>query len=446
MKKKIHWRKYFILAIWRIKGLKTYKLYKEMLIEEFMPYSEITHLQNLRLQSLVQHCYNNVPYYKSIFVQANLSPYEIQTAEDLNKIPILKKDDIRQNYELLMAANYSKRKLRKINTSGSTGKPFTFYDDQKERNEYITAGLWRIYKRCGWCPGERIASIWGYNEKRGKKSLGNSIKNFLMGVTYLNAWKSNFEDFEQWYLILKRHNVKIIECYASTGSRFAKWMLDNGKKLPNIKGIYATSEVLFDWQKEILEKAFNCNVFNLYGCGEVLHIGCSCEQGNIHINSDMVIVEIGPPDSNNNTPVILTGLKNKAMPFLRYINGDSLKITHTKCSCGRETPIIALSIARLSDVFKFKNGKVFPSLYFILRLYKQGFDGVELFQFLQDKIDHIELRIQKNDRFDNGTLCLLYDVINEIESHIEYQAKLELVFVNGFNESLKHFYAKSKVN
>ena len=137
----------------------------------------------------------------------------------------------------------------------------------------------------------------------------------------------------------------------------------------------------------------------MYGCGEAIHLACSCEKGKMHLIPDMSIVEEGPPNIDGQTPLIVTGLINHTMPFLRYQNGDSGSLTDEKCTCGLNTPLMELKVSRLSDVFTFSNGKKYPSLYFVLRLYKKGFDGVELFQFQQDKIDHIFLRIVKNNRF-----------------------------------------------
>ena len=101
----------------------------------------------------------------------------------------------------------------------------------------------------------------------------------------------------------------------------------------------------------------------------------------------------------------------------------------------------------MSDVFKFLDGKKYPSLYFVLRLYKKGFDSVELFQFHQDKIDHIFLRIVKNKSFSQETHDNILEIINEIKEHINYQANVELIYQNYIEQSSssKHYYAKSDI-
>lgn len=444
----MHWREVFIRSIWWVRREKTYLKYKELLIEEKLSSIEIEALQNKRIKEFVKYCYDYVPYYKKLFDENNIDPSEIQCVNDLQKIPVLTKDIARENGEMLISKKYKDYNLKKINTSGSTGKPFTLYDLEKNRNEVLLSNLWSFYRRCGWKPGERIATIWGASKNNNDTTIAKRIKNFLMGVTYLNAWEANDENFMEWFFKLEQQSVKVLVCYASVGARFAKWMLDNNKRLTSIKGVYTTSEILLEKQQEEIEEAFKCKVYNLYGCGEVLAIACSCQNGKIHINSTKNIVELIGTNSNNSGNVVLTGFQNKIMPFLRYVNGDFISMNmNGDCECGRQSGSLGITIARSSDLFKFKNGKVYASLYFILRLYKQGFEGIELFQFHQKDYETINLKILKNSKFNEETFKLLNDLSNEIEAHIHYQAKVNIMFVEkvDFGEGLKHFYAKSDV-
>jgi len=439
----MHWRSYFIRFIWFCKGEQSYKKFKQLKKEELLPRNKIEELQLSRLKEFVEHCYRNVPYYTELFNSINLKPEDIKSIEDLKKIPVLTKQIARENSDKLIDVNSLNKKKAKIRTSGSTGTPFTIYDIRKERNEVLTANLWTFYSRCGWVPGERIATIWGQKHKQNGFLI--KIKNFFMGVSYFNAWESNEENFEIWHRQLIRTSTKLLVCYSSVGARFAKWMIENNKKTPLLKGVYTTSEILLDKQREEIQLAFGCNVYDLYGCGEVLAIGCSCSKQKIHINETLNVVEVGESIDNKSAPVILTGFQNRTMPFLRYMNGDSINISEANCKCERESKIMGLSIARVSDTFKFKSGKVVPSLYFILRLYQDGFDGVELFQFHQTELDKIDLKIMKNTKYDKFTLSALNNVINEIEKHLDFEVSVNLMFVEreGFGSSLKHLYAKS---
>ena len=439
---------YLSLAGWRIvKGLRPARLYRELMEREFWSATQWKSFQDELIRDFVKHCYENVPFYRERFDSIKLRPDDIRTSEDITKIPVLTKDDVRANEEKLIARNYNKNDLSCGHTTGSTGKPLTFYGC-RERSEYIIAGIWRIYRRCGWQPGEPTASIWGFSGAHIKMPFWKKfMRDLSSGTTHLNAWQANNDDFSQWYRLLQKRKPTVLVCYGSSGSRFARWLLDNNETFP-LKGVYCTSEKLYDWQRHIMGKAFGCRVYDLYGCGEAIHLACSCPEGNMHTNPDISLIQTGEPDELERRPFYVTGLRNWAMPFLRYENGDSGDFKGGQCKCQRQSPMIELTVSRISDVFKFANGKKFPSLYFVLRLYKPGFEGIELFQFHQDKIDHIGLKVVKNRKFTEDTQGNLDAAVAEIEEHIDNQASVELIFCDSIeqpSENSKHYYAKSDV-
>ncbi|MCD8411715.1 phenylacetate--CoA ligase family protein [Tenacibaculum finnmarkense] len=439
--------KWLLKLNFKIKGLNAFKRYDELLDNEKLNSEELIILQNKKIEEFVKYCYDNVPYYKELFDDNQINPADIKTKFDLKKIPLLTKEIIRNNSEKLISNKFKIDELTKTNTSGSTGKPVSLYSGDNRKINLI-AGLWRIYSRSGWKPGENIAYLWGFKGGENvNKKFSQTLKERIAGATYLSAWKSNDDDFKNWYKEIKKNKSTIIVCYASTGSRFAKWLIDNDLKLSKIKGIYCTSEKLYEYQKVLIRKAFDCNVYNLYGCGEVNHIACTCNEGSMHINPDMVVVELGDINDNGDTPFVLTGFTNRAMPFLRYVNGDAGSLIDKTCSCGLKTPLMDLSVSRLSDIFTFNDGKKYPSLYFILQLYCDGLEGIELFQFHQDKIDHIFLYIVKNNMFNENTELKMLNIVKEIEKHINNKATVTIEYKDYIAQSIssKHYYAKSDV-
>ena len=437
-------RKFLIILAWRLKGLNVYNLFLKLKEKETYSEQEWKNHQNKLFLDFVEFCYNKSQYYKELFDSINLKLDDIKSIDDIKLIPILTKDIVRNNLDkLVVKENFNKKNI--VHTTGSTGSPLTYYGSSY-RSENIVAGLWRYYARCGWVPGDQVASIWGF-KNHNNSGLKSKLRDYFSGITHFNAWKANDSDFQNWFDSIKEKNVRIIMCYGSSGSRFANWLLTNNKTYKGLKGVFSTSEKLYDYQKKIMEDAFLCPVFDMYGCGEVTHLACSCKKGNMHLNPDMSIVEEGELNENQQTPLIVTGFSNLTIPFLRYQNGDSGFLSDKKCDCGINTPLMELKVSRLSDVFKFSDGKKYPSLYFVLRLYKKGFDGVELFQFHQDKIDHIFLRIVKNKRFSQETHDNILEIINEIKEHINYKANVELIYQNYIEQSSssKHYYAKSDI-
>ncbi|MCH8853182.1 MAG: phenylacetate--CoA ligase family protein, partial [Planctomycetes bacterium] len=423
------------------------RLFEELAARDFWNAQQWRDYQADLLKRFVRHCYDNVPFYRDRFAARSLSPDDIQAPEDLLKLPVLTKEEVREQREGMLATNFPRRKLTRGHTTGSTGVPLTFWGD-RTRSEHIVAGLWRSYCRCGWEPGERIASIWGFrdSEKAGP-GWKRRARDFFSATTHLDAFDANDAEFATWFRLLKKQKPTVLVCYASSGSRFARWLIHRRETLPCIKGVFCTSERLYEYQSNLLAEAFQCKVFDLYGGAEAIHIACTCDSAAMHINPDMAVVENGEANEHGQRPLIVTGLRNWAMPFLRYANGDSACLTDGVCPCGRQSPLMELQITRLSDVFRFGDGKEYPSLYFVLRLYRAGFDGVELFQYHQDRPDHIYLRIVKNSDFTEETQARLHAVKEEIESHIGHQARLEIEYVAhiAHSSSGKHSYACSDV-
>lgn len=440
-------RKLILTLLWKFKRIPTSNVFEEMYAREHFSKMEWDSYQNEQLHSLILHCYKNVPYYKELFDSLQIKPNDIQSKEDLVKIPILTKEIVRKNVDKLIATNIPKSSIKHANTSGSTGTPLKIFYG-KNRTAYLTASIWRILSRSGWKPVEQVVYIWGFDAKSGiVNKLINKFREFVSGSIYLSAWNANEADFKLWFNEITKSNAKVIVCYASAGSRFAQWMLDNNLTIEGIKGVYCSSEKLYDAQKEVIEKAFNTLVYNFYGCREINGVACTCKNNVMHIYPDVAIVEEGEPNSNGDKPLILTGLRNLTMPLIRYENGDCGSIDNSVCDCGMGTDSISLDVARLSDVFTFKSGKKFPSLYFILRIYKDGFDGVELFQFHQTKFDLINFYIVKNSKFNNDTELSISRAVEEIYQMINGEASIKVLYTDYIEQSSssKHYYAKSDI-
>jgi len=101
-----------------------------------------------KLNKLIKHCYENVPYWRELFNKLKLKPSNIKTKDDLRKLPVLSKDDIRKNLDNMFAENFPKKRFIEKHSSGSTGEPLKYYDD-KERFNWRLALIVRYLFVCG---------------------------------------------------------------------------------------------------------------------------------------------------------------------------------------------------------------------------------------------------------------------------------------------------------
>jgi phenylacetate-CoA ligase len=154
-------------------------------------------------------------------------------------------------------------------------------------------------------------------------------------------------------------------------------------------GVFSTAEVLYDWQRELMEQAFQCKVFNQYGSREIPNIACECRHGNQHIFTDMVYLESLNIDHEDR--LIITSLTNRVMPFIRYEIGDSGRLKQGDCACGSPFPMMEMGLCRSNDIIKTRSGKsIYPS-YFIHLL--DGLADIKQYQFIQSEPDKITLNL-----------------------------------------------------
>jgi len=145
--------------------------------------------------------------------------------------------------------------------------------------------------------------------------------------------------------------VTMLRAYPSTGYELARLAerLSHGLRL---RAVVTGSEPLFPVQREQIERAFGCRVFDFYGMAERIAYAAQCEHGGYHLNTDYSHVEIlddaGRPTRDFGS-VVGTTLRNHVMPLLRYRVADRARWLDQVCPCGRSYPLIELSSGKVED-------------------------------------------------------------------------------------------------
>ncbi len=175
-----------------------------------------------------------------------------------------------------------------------------------------------------------------------------------------------------------------------------------------------------------MERVFRCKVYNQYGSREIPNIACECRHGNLHVFTDMVYLESCPIDGEER--IVLTSLTNRAMPFIRYENGDSGRLREGDCPCGSPFPLMEMGLCRSNDLIRTRHGKrVYPS-YFTHLL--DGLKDIRQFCFIQETPDKITLQLVTPNHLDRETEKALQariraEVADEMVLEIRYLAEIE---------------------
>jgi phenylacetate-CoA ligase len=375
----------------RLRSSPTLDVLERIRDEPFATPEEARRRQLERLRGLLRHCGANVPYYRDLFARHGIVPDEVRSLADLGRIPVLTKADVAAHGEAMIAQDHDRDSMLAHHSGGSTGVPLRFYRDPA----YVTdseAGTYRNMLQCGWRPGEMIAFFWGWNDRLAAMGRTEFLaRQYVRRMYQFDPFRSGDEDMLAWWRTWRMIRPKVALGYASTIARFARFLRDRQLAPPRLLGVFTTAEKLFPQQREIIADVFDCRVFDCYGSSEVQNIATECALGRMHINADYVVVETDETArTGDSAPLLVTSLRNLAMPFLRYRNEDCGDLLDGTCDCGNGFPLMSLNVARVSDSFRLPDGRVVHGEFFTHLLY--GSEGIDRFQFHQIAPDSIVLR------------------------------------------------------
>ncbi|MBI5461160.1 MAG: phenylacetate--CoA ligase family protein [Gammaproteobacteria bacterium] len=362
-----------------------------LLANQTLSAAQLRQQQLAEFAELLRHASVQVPYYRERYRNTsltNLSPDAIRA------LPILRKDDVVQHRDALLDDHADRATLRIGHTGGSTGKPLAYYYDP-HKHELMRAGMMRSYRGSGWRPGEKILNFWGARQDVKPRGLRKRVEDFIAAETTIGAYEYTEADLARWVDEIQRYRPVLLQGYASILAELARYILDQGLRIPDtLKGVYSTAEMLHDWQRQRMEAAFACKVYNQYGSREIPNIACECRHGNQHIFTDMVYLESVHEEGEDK--LLVTSLTNRVMPFIRYDIGDAGTLKDGDCPCGSPFPMMEMGVCRSNDLIRTPHGKIVYPSYFIHLL--DGLEGVTQYQFVQTAFDKMTLNLLASRR------------------------------------------------
>jgi phenylacetate-CoA ligase len=376
------------------RGKKFNLLQRRLIRNEKLNPEEIESLQTTKLKHVITQAYQNVPYYQKLFDQIGFKPSHLKSKADLNELPLLDKQTLRERKDDFVASNCNRKLLFKGSTSGSTGSPLSLYIN-RELIETEHAFIWRQYRWAGSQLYGKIASFRGDMIVPTEQTVAPYWRYDAFSK---ELWFSSYhlsERTARHYLDqLQRYGPQLIYAYPSSIYLLAQYadQLDFKVSIPSLNGIVTSSETLLEHQKRIIQKVFGTRVFDWYGQFErVIFIG-TCEFGSYHIFPDYGITEFRPAYENNGQTfyeLVGSGFINSIMPLIRYRTGDLVTLKESLCECGRMFPRIDSIVGRLDDMVMTPEGKVVGRLDHIFK----GLEHICLSQIIQESIDQITILV-----------------------------------------------------
>lgn len=397
-----------------------YSSYKELIKSQWESYNELKKEQETKLRNIINFSYNNVPYYHRLFRDLKLGPENIKNIEDLEKLPILTKDIIKQNWNEFVPVNLKNMSYYNLTTGGSTGSPLKFRFSKYDR--FLSGALlYRGWGYGGYELGDKMVFLAGSSLDIGTQScVVKRAHEIVRNLKKLSSFDMGPKEMLKYVNTINSFKPKFLRGYASSIDFFARYVEENNLEITSPLAIFTTAEKLDPEMRKRISNVFDCNVYDNYGLndGGVSAYECS-EHSGLHIDSERSLMEIADESGNQveegKGRILATSLQNFAMPFIRYETGDLGHILDTNCNCGRGSKILKEIIGRSKELLKTPTGKYIHGAAFFNDVFAEitNVNDIIEYQIIQKKTDYLVINMVCKSNFDTRNLDSVKNIIRK---------------------------------
>jgi phenylacetate-coenzyme A ligase PaaK-like adenylate-forming protein len=360
------------------------------------------------LLRLLKHAYETTPFYREQFERAGFEPSDIRSREDLERIPPITREDIRNRLDDLWSRRYQKESLKRAATGGTTDTPVPLLRSPECLKEKIAVQA-HLDSWAGMWPGDKVFRLWGAEQDfdphpswRWRLYDRGLMRQVWAPTSLLNP--SVLESYRQ---VLNKFRPKIVYAYPTPLTVFCEYLRDCGRPYHRPLSVICTAEPLLDTQRQIIEQTMGCRAFEHYGARDFGMVAAECEQHKgLHLHPAAVFVEFVPvagAEVNGLHEILVTDLLNFGMPLIRYRVNDCTVPASRACACGRGFPLIQKIAGRTTDNFHLPSGSVVPGVALTNRVI-QVCPGLRKIQVIQTAREAFHVRYVPGASFTNADL------------------------------------------
>ena len=391
---------------------------------------EMRAVQTERLKETVRRIYHNVASYRQKMQDAGLVPDDIQSIDDLSRLPFTLKTDLRDNYPFGMFTVPMSEIVRIHASSGTIGKPTVVGYTRKDLNSWSEV-VTRSLCMAGVHREDIVQVAYGYGLFTGGLGLHYGCENLGASVIPISGGNT-----EKQLQLMEDFGTTVLACTPSYSLFLAEELEAKGIKKENLKlrvGIFGAEPWTENMRKEI-EAKLGIKAIDIYGLSEIIGPGVSCEceyQAGMHIMEDHFVPEIIDPETLQPLPggeigeLVFTTITKEGIPLIRYLT----RLNYEKCACGRTLVRMEKCKGRSDDMLIIRGVNVFPSQiesvllemsetapHYLLIVEREGnLDTLKLMvevqeQFFSDEIKGLEALRKKITHKIQSTLGISVDV------------------------------------
>ena len=406
---------------------------------ESMKVPRLRELQLERLRWSVRHAYDNNPVYRRKFEAAGFRPDQLRSLADLNRIPFLTKQEMRDASPYGLFAVPMKDVVRVHSSSGTTGNATVVGYTRQDIDLWATL-MARTIASAGGSADDILQVAYGYGLFTG--GLGAHYGGEKIGATVIPISGGNTD---RQLMLIRDFGTTMLACtpsYAINMADFASRHMPefDFRKTRLRRGIFGAEPWTEAMRKEI-ETRMGIEAFDIYGLSEVIGPGVSCEcsaKSGLHVFEDLFYVEIIDPDTGEPLPegsageIVYTSLTKECCPVIRYRSRDITRIYREGCSCGRTLVKMEKVCGRSDDMLIIRGVNVFPSQIEALLMEVEGVEPH--YQVVVDRrgaLDDIEVMVEVDEAIFSDELKVMNALSDQIaarmRSTLGINAKITLV-------------------
>jgi phenylacetate-CoA ligase len=411
---------------------------------ETMSRDELSALQSERLTGAVNRAWERCAPYRAKLEAAGLQPGDIRGTDDLPKLPLTLKDDLRDGYPYGMFAVPMSEVVRLHASSGTTGKQTVVGYTKGD------IGIWnecmaRCLTMAGATKDDIVQIAYGYGLFTG--GLGGHYGGEAIGATTIPASTGNTKRQLQMFLDF---GSTVLLCTPSYAMHLGDAVRDAGIKdrLKLRIGIHG-AEPWTEKMRDEIEERLGLRCYDIFGLSEVLGPGVSCEcaeRNGLHVMEDHFLIEILDPETKQPVPdgtpgeLVFTCVTKEALPLIRYNTRDICTVDRRPCACGRSFARMGKLTGRTDDMLIIRGVNVFPSQVENVLL---GVEGAAPYYLLVvdrvNNLDTLEVRVEMADGFSFDEVrrveALERRIAKEIMSALGVTAKITMAAPGSIERS-----------
>lgn len=400
-----------------------WRLYREALSHDRMSSDELADYNWHKRLDILRYAYENSPYYRKLYGDAGLEPGDVKSEADWNHVPMLTREALRENFELIRVTNWNKLKCRMYTTGGSTGEPSKVLKDDRFSSQSLN---WRAATWAGDLLGQNSATIMRTHPVNLKGALRHLLATLPARSIMLDAGNMTEETLSTFVAEWRANRPYVVSSYVGGVHELAVYCMEHHIELPPPKRIVTTAAPLEDVVRHTISRAFHAPVYDSYVATEAHPMANQCsalvDEGSraLHIHNDYRYLEFvdddGMPMPDEQVgDILVTDLEDRVFPIVRYRLGDRGRLLNRKCSCGRPYPLMDAVHGRSFDFIYLEKGRIMGECW--ATAFDDCLGAVQNFQIHQAQDKSVALRVVENKNYPNSRRCI-EAVANNLRSQL----------------------------